>query len=265
MQETNIRQMNEARLAKDSGRAPVQPYTPEEEAADQERLRRKHAKQRMERKLKYNRDRAMALFTGAACVLVALGGTGLSGYHAVTSLGILAGAMALASFLVADLAVFTGAYVDYHEDGTALEWVAMAVKYSLSIILLCCGGLVAYKLITGGDGAATDDAIAERATAAFNKCMERPGAKEAACQRVSDRILKANNAAATTGKAKQAKDAGWAEKILAHPMFYYGPGILGLFAFLAMAVTAKLSKPKEERPREEDEDYEDVRPKASGR
>lgn len=228
-------------------------YTPEQEAADLERVRRKRAKEKMQRQLKYNRDRSMALFTGGACVLVSIGATVLSGYHAITLLGVLAGLMCLASYGIADLAVYCGAHIDYHEDGTALEWVAMAVKYGLSIILLCCGGLVAYKLINGGESGAVDDAIAERAQAAYSRCMASPKATERGCQRVSERILNTNTAGRNADKSKATKDTGWADKILAHPMFNYGPGILGLLCFALMAITAKLSKPKEVREIDEDD------------
>jgi hypothetical protein len=232
-------------------------YTPEQEAADRERVRRKRAREKMQRQLKYNRDRAIALFTGAACVLVSLGSTILAGYNAINMTGILAGLLLLASFAVADLAVYCGAHIDYHEDGTALEWVAMGVKYGLSIILLCCGGLVAYKMLNGGEGAATDDAITERATAAFNKCMARPGAKEASCQKIYDKTVQNGTGAATARNSETKKDTKWADKTLAHPLFTYAPGILGLLAFALIAVTAKLSKPKEVHEIEEDEvDYQ---------
>ena len=94
----------------------------------------------------YDRQKTLAVVTGLTCCLVFAGGTALGSYHAITTIGIAAGLLAIASYILADIAVAWAAYIDYHEDQNAMEWASWAVKYIVSFYLLFSGGCIAFAM-----------------------------------------------------------------------------------------------------------------------
>ena len=53
--------------------------------------------------IRYDRNKVFAVATGILCALIFYAGTALGGYHSITELGVIAGLMSLACYLICDL------------------------------------------------------------------------------------------------------------------------------------------------------------------
>lgn len=213
-----------------------------EQTTLQREVTRKRAeiqKRRARRKL-YDREKAIALVTGAICVLIFCAGTALGSYHAFVSIGLFAGLLASASYLIADIAITWAAVVDYHEDGNPMEWASWAVKFLLSFYMLFGGGCIAYKLFTLNEADTAINQRAGAATRAYNDCVSaaRNRAQRAACKDLATTV-QTNEATAQATKTKAERPA-WIDKFTNHPLFNYLPGILGLAGICLLTLISKL-------------------------
>jgi len=192
----------------------------------------------------YDRERTLAVLTGLICLCVSLGGTVLGSYHAILTIGLLAGLLATACYVIADLVVFWAARIDYKESGNAMEWCSWAVKYILSFVLLFIGGCIAYTLFSDGGIENNRNATSGRAKSAFQDCLKN-GGKQHICQRQYDSVMK-NETGVNVDMANSAK-VEWLEKMLHFPLFNYIPGVLGLFGAVALTLVAKLTANKKRK------------------
>lgn len=190
----------------------------------------------------YNRERTLAVLTGLICMCVSLGGTALGSYHAVASIGVIAGLFATFAYIITDLVVYWAARIDYKEDGNALEWTSWAVKYILSAYLLITGGLVAYTLFDTSAIQESRSATTKRAQSVYDDCI-KGGSKAYICQRMYDSTLKAESDA---DQKKSDTDDYKAQVtgFISFPLFNYIPGLLGLAGAIALTFVSKLMAKK---------------------
>lgn len=187
----------------------------------------------------YDRERSIAVLTGIVAMLVSLAGTVLGSYHAITTIGVIAGSLSTACYAIADLVVYWSARIDYKESGNAMEWTAWAVKYGLSFLLLFIGGCVAYILFSTGDLDSTRTATAQRAQQAFSDCLAK-GGKQRICQNQFDLIMTDESNDTKQRLATQLQSNAWIDKVVSHPLFNYVSGIAGVLGLLALSLVAKL-------------------------
>lgn len=187
----------------------------------------------------YNREKTLAILTGLLCLCVCGAGTILGSYHAILAIGVFAGILATCCYVIGDLVVIWASWIDYKEDGNAMEWSSWGVKYIISFYLLFSGGGVAYLLFTGGDLENSRNATVKRAEDTFKNCL-KSGARQSICQKQYDAIAKSEIAV----RAESSPKVEWLEKFLAFPLFNYIPGILGLFGALILTFVAKVIAPK---------------------
>lgn len=192
----------------------------------------------------YDRERTLAVMTGLICLCVSLGGTVLGSYHAIITIGVLAGLLATACYVIADLVVAWAARIDYKESDNAMEWCSWTVKYILSFVLLFIGGCIAYTLFSDGGVENNRNATSGRAKSAFQDCLKN-GGKQHICQRQYDSVMK-NESGVNVDMANSAK-VEWLEKMLHFPLFNYIPGVLGLFGAVALTLVAKLTANKKKK------------------
>jgi len=199
----------------------------------------------------YNREKTLAVLTGIVCVLVFLAGTALGGFHAFSVIGIVAGLLALASYVLADVAVAWGSYIDYKESGGPMEWTAWIVKYLLSFYLLINGGCIAYSLFYSSESAMDRSAVIARAATAQKQCLEAGGnqkGRAASCQKTYQATFDAGMKE-LDGKTAAVSEAELAvKKFLSFPLFHYIPGILGLLGIVAFTLVSKLTTKHEAQP-----------------
>lgn len=192
----------------------------------------------------YDREKTLAVLTGLICMCVSFGGTALGSYHAIVVIGVLAGILATACYIIADLVVYWAARIDYKESGNAMEWTSWAVKYILSFYLLFSGGCVAYVLFSESGVQSNRTATTDRAQQQFQQCV-KSGAKQSVCQKQYDGVLKTessqNESIASKGKTE------WVEKFIQFPLFNYIPGILGLIGAVVLTFVAKLTANKKRK------------------
>lgn len=199
----------------------------------------------MKPKKKYNREKTLAIVTGIVCALIFLSGTALGAIHSMMALGAF-GVLSVACYLIADSAIIWAAFIDYHEDGGAMEWSAMAVKYILSAYILFSGGCIAWLMISEG---LTSKAQVSRGTLyqeTYDKCMQQSNAKPRSCERMAKELL-SNETSNDKQKAKQHDEqAGFIKTYVDWPLFKYFPGLLGLFGLFVLALVSKLAPQDEE-------------------
>lgn len=197
----------------------------------------------------YDREKTLAILTGLLCVLVFLAGTLLGGYHAFLTIGVGAGILALASYVIADVVIAWASYIDYKESGGAMEWTAWAIKYPLSLYLLVSGGCIAYTMFYTAETANDRTAAVVRASDAQKRCLEAPGTqrgRQAACQKVYDSTLASESKILGDKKDSEASTEKAVQDFLRFPLFHYIPGILGVFGMIGLTLVAKLaSAPRE--------------------
>lgn len=195
----------------------------------------------------YNREKTLAIVTGIVCALIFCAGTALGGIHAITTIGAL-GILAVACYLIGDIAIAWAAFIDYQEDGNAMEWTAWAVKYILSAYLLFSGGCIAYMLFTSGETQTSRTATAGRATQAQKDCLDNakaanggklPRGAQTQCTEVYKAQLGAESTADNKTESQRIK---WVDDFVAFPLFNYIPGILGLAGLFFLTLVSKLSK-----------------------
>src|SRR5215210_2368024 len=189
----------------------------------------------------YNREKTLAVVTGIVCALIFAAGTLLGSYHAIITIGVFAGALATACYLIGDIAIAWAAYIDYQEDGNAMEWGAWAVKYVLSFYLLFSGGCIAYMLFTDGATQTGRTATKKRASEAQQSCLKSATAAaggkpltnsaQAACRKIYEAQLGAETAADNETEGKREK---WVDAFTGFPLFNYIPGIGGLCGLLLL-------------------------------
>lgn len=198
----------------------------------------------------YNREKTLAVVTGIVCALIFLAGTALGSIHAIKLIGAL-GVLAVACYVIADIAVAWAAYIDYQEDGNAMEWTAWIVKYVLSAYLLFTGGCIAYVLFTSGETQASRTATSTRASDAQKQCLESakqanggklPRTATAECRKVYEAQLSAESSGDNKKEEARVKQSGWVDDFVAWPLFNYLPGILGLIGLFFLTLVSKLSK-----------------------
>lgn len=195
----------------------------------------------------YNREKTLAIVTGIVCALIFCAGTALGSYHAIITIGAFAGMLATACYLIGDIAIAWAAYIDYQEDGNAMEWASWAVKYGLSFYLLFSGGCIAYMLFNDGATQTGRTATMKRASEAQATCLKNTGANgakvtnaaQAACRKVYEAQLSSETA---TDKEKEGNRVKWVDDFTTFPLFNYIPGILGLASLLLITFVSKLSK-----------------------
>lgn len=192
----------------------------------------------------YDREKTLAVLTGLICMCVSFGGTALGSYHAIIVIGVLAGLMATACYIIADLVVYWAARIDYKESGNAMEWTSWAVKYILSFYLLFSGGCIAYVLFTDGGVQTNRNATTERAKKTFQDCV-KGGAKQAICQKQYDSVLKAESS--QNAEIADKSKTEWVEKFVSFPLFNYIPGILGLIGAVVLTFVAKVTANKKQK------------------
>lgn len=198
----------------------------------------------------YDREKTLAILTGILCVLVFLSGTLLGAYHAITTIGVIAGVLALGCYLILDVVIAWASYIDYRESGNAMEWTAWGVKYPASLYLLVVGGCIAFTMFSGAEmGAAKDSAVA-RASKAQSDCLREAGNKrggQAACQKTYQSTLDMESQ--QMDKKKETDRGGSREVVeafIGFPLFHYTPGLLGLGGMVALTLVAKLTAKKKD-------------------
>lgn len=191
----------------------------------------------------YDRNKVFAIATGLLCALVFLAGTSLGAYHSLTELGLIAGLMSLACYLICDLALVVASVVDYAEDGNPLEWCAWLVKGFLSLYLLFSGGCIAYLLL---EKAQTESALVSRVASsqkAFNDCLAsaQTTKDKNRCNALARTIQETESANASAAKDERRASAGWIAAYVEWPLFKYLPGILGALCLFGLTLAAKLN------------------------
>lgn len=256
--------MNNQTNIPDERQAALDHQTQSQRRSDQREVARKKSEiiaRRAKRKL-YDREKTIAMVTGVICALIFFGGTSLGSYHAFIMLGIFAGVLATASYLIADAVIIWASVVDYHEDKTPMEWAAWLVKYGLSLYMLIAGGCIAYKLFTGGEAEVALSQRASGTSQAYTDCMKNAKTKaaRAGCQGMAKTY---NQTEAERADAKTSKERPeWIDKFTNHPLFNYLPGILGLLGAAFLTLVSKLFPQKvddadEEMAQQERELFDD--------
>lgn len=200
----------------------------------------------MNEQVGYDREKTLAIITGLVCALIFLCGTLLGGIHSITELGML-GILSVACYLICDAAVAWAAYIDYQEDGNAMEWTAWAVKYILSAYLLFSGGCIAYLMIKN---AGNERATANRSAMyqeQYDKCMNGKGGNPVSCRKLASEFNKGEISANEASKKTKEDGAGFVEAYLNWPLFKYLPGLLGLGGLFALTLVSKLMGTKQRR------------------
>lgn len=188
----------------------------------------------------YNREKTLAIVTGIVCALIFLCGTVLGSLHSIQALGAL-GALSVACYLICDVAVAWAAYIDYQEDGNAMEWTAWVVKYALSGYLLFSGGCIAYLMIKERSSEAGTNQRAALYQQNYEKCIAS-GSKAGQCRAMARDFNQGESARAADAQAKKESDAGVIEDYVNFPLFKYLPGLLGLAGLFGLTLVSKLQR-----------------------
>lgn len=191
----------------------------------------------------YDRSKLFAVATGLLCALVFLAGTSLGAYHSLTELGMIAGLMSVACYLICDLALVVASVVDYAEDNNPLEWCAWLVKGFLTVYLLFSGGCIAFLLL---EKAQTESALTSRVASsqkAFNDCLAsaQTTKDKNRCNALARTIQETEGANASAAKDERRAAAGWIASYVEWPLFKYLPGILGALCLFGLTLAAKLN------------------------
>jgi hypothetical protein len=190
----------------------------------------------------YNREKALAVVTGIVCALIFLAGTALGAVHSLRELGAI-GVLSVACYLIADVAVMWAAYIDYREDGNAMEWAAWFVKYALSLYLLFSGGSIAYLMMSNAQGERATMNRQELYQKTYDECIDK-GGKPPACRKLASEFNAAETQTQTKEKDAKAESAGWINAYVSWPLFKYAPGLLGLVGMIVLTLVSKISPPE---------------------
>lgn len=195
----------------------------------------------------YNREKTLAILTGIVCALIFLCGTTLGAIHSINALGMF-GLLSVACYLICDGAIIWASFIDYHEDGNAMEWAAWGVKYLLAAYLLFSGGCIAWLMMmeSGRDKAQTSRTSAYQKT--FDDCMAKNG-KPVTCRKVAESLLKNETENDKAQITEKSDAAGIIKTYVDMPLFKYLPGLLGLFGMFVLTLVSKLA-PQEGRTSE---------------
>jgi len=201
----------------------------------------------------YNREKTLAIVTGLVCVLIFLCGTTLGGIHSLMALGGF-GILSVACYLIADSAIAWAAYVDYHEDGNAVEWAAWIVKYLLSAYLLFSGGCIAWLMMMERGTESAQTSRSELYQKAYDDCMSKPGAngkppRSRDCTQHAKGLLGNETELNKKETAEKNTAAGFVKTYVDWPLFKYLPGLLGLAGLFALTLVSKLV-PQEDKTSE---------------
>ncbi len=186
----------------------------------------------------YNREKTLAVVTGIVCALIFCAGTSLGAYHSLRELGAI-GVLSVACYLIADIAVCWAAYIDYKEDGNALEWTAWIVKYVLSLFLLFSGGCIAYLIITNSQNERATMTRQELYQKTYDDCIER-GGKPVSCRKLAGEFNQTEAQAQKKDKDEKTEKAGWINDYVSWPLFKYFPGLLGIVGLIALTLVSKI-------------------------
>lgn len=186
----------------------------------------------------YNREKTLAVVTGIVCALIFCAGTSLGAVHSLKELGAI-GVLSVACYLIADVAVVWGAYIDYKEDGNALEWTAWIVKYALSLYLLFSGGCIAYLMITNAQGERATVTRQELYQKTYDDCIGR-GGKPTPCRKLASEFNQGEAQAQKKEKEQKAEGAGWINDYVSWPLFKYFPGLLGVLGLIVLTLVSKI-------------------------
>lgn len=186
----------------------------------------------------YSREKTLAIVTGLVSALIFLAGTALGSYHAITTIGVLAGLLATGCYIIGDVAMIWAAFIDYHEDRNAMEWASWGVKYGLSFYLLFSGGCIAYTLFNDSATTSSRNAAVQRANDAQASCL-KAGGKPVACRKTFEAALAGEREQDSTKESKRVK---WVDDFVSFPLFNYLPGILGLLSLLVLTFVSKLNR-----------------------
>jgi len=192
----------------------------------------------------YNREKTLAVVTGIVCALIFCAGTALGAVHSLRELGAI-GVLSVACYLIADIAVCWAAYIDYKEDGNAMEWTAWIVKYALSLYLLFSGGCIAYLMITNAQGERATFTRQELYQKTYDDCIER-GGKPVSCRKLASEFNQTEAQTQQKDKEQKAENAGWLNDYVSWPLFKYFPGLLGVFGLIGLTLVSKIIRPSSE-------------------
>lgn len=186
----------------------------------------------------YNREKTLAVVTGIVCALIFCAGTSLGAVHSLKELGAI-GALSVACYLIADVAVMWAAYIDYKEDGNALEWTAWLVKYALSLYLLFSGGCIAYLMIANAQGERATATRQELYQKTYDDCLAK-GGKPAPCRKLASEFNATEAQTQKKEKEERAESAGWLNDYVSWPLFKYFPGLLGVLGLIVLTLVSKI-------------------------
>lgn len=192
----------------------------------------------------YSRDKSLAILTGIICALIFISGTSLGAYYAVSKLGIIPGLMATACYLILDLCIIWGSYIDYHEDRNIMEWISWGVKYTASFYMLTVSGIIVYVAIFSADTQVKKSSNIDMALAAQTKCLQNSGTQQA-CRKVYESTLKETTNVDSLNSRSELASNQWAFEISKNPLFHYSPGLIGLIGILILTFVCKLYSKEE--------------------
>lgn len=187
---------------------------------------------------KYDADKTFVILTSIATLLIALAGTTLGIYDALTKLGMV-GFLPSACYLLYDIVNAWAVYIDYKEDGTPLEWASWIVKGVACIALLFIGGIIGSQLM---DERKASAALNDRTGAmqrVYNDCIAQNPKALATCRKLAESSLNTEAKLATDSNKKEDDTI---KMISEHKLFHYSPGFLAVFSLILLGLVKKLSK-----------------------
>lgn len=179
----------------------------------------------------YSRDKALAILTGLMCGLIFLSATTLGTFYYVSTIGWL-GIFAASGLLILDMAIIWASYIDHHEDGTILEYVAWSVKGIGAVYLLFFGGCLIYVLSERGfeaEGLKTRN----QATVDYLKQCKESGMSERTCRETGKQQIQAVK--------REEAPPSFADLYIHHPASKIVGPVLGLICLIALTFAAKWS------------------------
>lgn len=192
--------------------------------------------------LNYDRDKAVAVATGIICFLVFLCGTSLGAFHSITTIGFI-GILSVACYLIADIVICWAAYIDYKENGGAIEWAAWVVKYMLTVYLLFSGSCIAYTLMSSGINEKNVNARSKIYQTTYDNCMNKQGSKAISCRKLAESFNNDQSKIEQTELSEKKEGNKGIQAFIDWPLFKYMPGILGVLGFVGLTLVIKLKKP----------------------
>lgn len=185
----------------------------------------------------YNRETSLAILTGIVCGLIFLSATILGAFYNISTIGWI-GIFSAAGLVILDFAIIWASYIDYHEDGTLLEYVAWTAKGFGAAYLLFYGGCLIFVLSEKGFEQGKLQMTNKAAVNYLKECKES-GMSERTCRETAKTKIQEEN------KSFSETKPTFADEFVHSPVSKIAGPILGLFFLLALGLTAKFSKEKD--------------------